>query len=260
MRMAAQWVTGWLRRRRVGRDIRALAAWRRLAGGHFSHPRVIALPPGQRVLVLSPHPDDETIGVGGTLLKHHQAGCQVTVAVLTDGAAGALGRQRIEVTSRRQAEARAAAQVLGVDRLIFEDVPDAGLADMDPARLRALLEETAPDLVYLPFFLDNHPDHRALTPLLARALRGASLDFACCAYETWSPVAPNILVDISETLAGKQEALACYRSQLETRDYTRMVAAMAVYRGALAPVQKLAAEAFAMGSVRQYLALAEQCR
>ena len=64
--------------------MRRRVAWNRRNAGRLSDPRLISRPPGSHVLVLSPHPDDDAIGPGGTLVKQHEAGCTLTSLVLTD--------------------------------------------------------------------------------------------------------------------------------------------------------------------------------
>src|SRR5690606_7925882 len=84
---------------------------------------VSPLPPGPW-LVLAPHADDETIGMGGSLARAAAEGIDTRVAIMTDGALG--GSQPGLVETRRQ-EARRACACLGVRRLHFLDEPDRGL-------------------------------------------------------------------------------------------------------------------------------------
>lgn len=247
------------RARRIGRDARQLAGWWNLYAARFACPQLIELPAGHKIVVLSPHPDDETVGAGGALLKHHQAGCHLTTIVLTDGAAGVPGQARQDVARLREDEVRAAAAHLGIDRLIFACEPDGSLSTgRVSARLREWLQDTCPDMLYLPFFLDNHPDHRAVTTLLAQAMAGSGLRFTCCAYEVWSPLVPNILVDIGAQMPRKLEAIRCYQSQLKQVDYVRLFEGLNAYRAGQFAGRIQYAEAFYLADVRDYLALAAE--
>lgn len=179
------------------------------------------LPP-MRVLVLSPHPDDEAIGAGGTLVAHVRAGSQVTVLYLTDG--GGVGEERGELIATRRAEAGAAGARLGVEQ-IFWDNPDTRLSN-DPASVAALAEvlrERRPERVYMPSFFDTHYDHFATNQILLDAARQAGWEGTVCGYEVWDAVPfPNYLVDVSGTVAERDAVLACYRTPHATTDFTKL--------------------------------------
>ena len=190
--------------------------------------------PGKcRIAVLAPHMDDEVLGCGGTIARHVAAGSDVTVIFLTDGRRGG-GRNvsQTEIVGARKAEARSAAQVLGVRAVTFLDAEDSRLrADPSvPARLRDILELKRPEIVYLPFLLEQHPDHRAASGALLAATRGSALRFECRGYEVWTPLFPNCLVRIDETIHLKQRALSCYQSQLAVMDYLHSSIGLNAYR------------------------------
>lgn len=246
-----------LRNRHMGRQVRRVAAWGRLAAARFAYPRLVTLPPGSRVLVLSPHPDDDAIGPGGTLRKQQEAGASVTTLVLTDGGAGAPGQARAAVVATRRREEQAAAAHLGLDRVIFWDEPDGALAPSaaNADRLRGILREVRPDLVYLPSFLDAHPDHRAVTPLVARALHGMDGTFTCGIYEFATPIVPNVVVDVSLQIEAKLRAVREHRSQLAYLPYPELVEALARWRGGAFARFVTYAEALYVAPVAEYLAL-----
>jgi LmbE family N-acetylglucosaminyl deacetylase len=203
-------------------------------------------PPGSRVLVLAPHMDDETLGCGGSLHRHVLAGETVTVAYLTDGRKGdpALNarplptdeRERLEegVVAGRREEARKSAAILGVTDLRFLGNRDQELRVTPHTRrqVRELLVELRPDLVYLPFPTDHHPDHRATNRIFLAALsacRGIDPPL-CCGFEVWAPIQPNCLVDITSVAEVKQRALAQFTSQMTTIDYSRCIMGLHAYR------------------------------
>jgi LmbE family N-acetylglucosaminyl deacetylase len=197
--------------------------------------------PGKsRVAVLAPHMDDEVLGCGGTIARHLIAGSDVTVIFLTDGRRGGgkllskdgLHPDPAEVVAVRKAEARRAAQVLGIRDISFLDAEDSRLRSdtLVADRLRGILEHMRPEIVYLPFFLERHPDHRAASGVLLAATRGSGLRFECRGYEVWTPLFPNRLVRIDETLHLKQQALGCYASQLAVTDYMHSCIGLNAYR------------------------------
>ena len=179
-------------------------------------------PEKARVAVLAPHMDDEVLGCGGTIARHAMAGSDVVVIFLTDGRLG--GRPNVsqeEIVGVRKAEARRAAQILGVRDVRFLDAEDSRLrSDPHVARgLKEILERERPEIVYLPFFLEQHPDHRAATGVLLEATHGSALRFECRGYEVGTPLFPNRLVRIDETLHLKEQALNSYQSQIALVDY-----------------------------------------
>jgi N-acetylglucosamine malate deacetylase 1 len=212
----------------------------------FNRSALVWEPAAENVLVLAPHMDDETIGCGGTLAKHAARGAAVTVVFLTDGGSLAETRKR---------EAHLALSALGIRRLEFLDAPDGHL-NSTPAladRLRAIIGENRFDIVYLPFFLEEHPDHRAASQVLLDATQGSHDRLQCLGYEVWTPLFPNCLVNIDETAQLKRAALAQYRSQLAEADYVHTQFGLNAYRSAaLLGGTCRYAEAFCALSLEQY--------
>lgn len=204
-------------------------------------PALVERPEGRRPVVLSPHPDDEVIGCGGTLLKHVAAGEQPTVVHLSSGE-----RSVSSDRDTREREARAAASLLGVE-VRFLGWPDGGIGDQD---LGPLLCELAPDLVYCPFPFDAHRDHRGAAAALARAAGGAGVERVAL-YEVWTPLAANTLVDIGAQLDRKLDALRCYSSALASVDYVHTCTGLAAYRSAQGLSGRGYAEAFTVLTVAE---------
>ena len=190
----------------------------------------------KRVLVLAPHPDDEIIGCGGSLALHTKAGDPVKVVFLTNGAKGdASGTvDREEYVELRQNEAVNACARVGVTDLEFWSYEDRSLAGSPGALLQMidLLEGFRPELVYAPSPLEFHPDHRATSILFCDAVRSCEFDFDfdVAFYEVGQPLRVNLLVDITEVLTLKMEAMDAYRSQLKERPYRDICQAMHRYR------------------------------
>ena len=145
------------------------AALRR--SGH-ARPRQGPLP-GDRVLVLAPHPDDETIMCGASIAASRRRGDTVRIVALTSGAATTQQGGLDDVAAARRSELRRAAAALGVVDVVFWDLPDRGLTaarDRLAELLAAELDEFAPSDVYVPFPFDSHADHVAGAMALADAL------------------------------------------------------------------------------------------
>jgi LmbE family N-acetylglucosaminyl deacetylase len=186
------------------------------------------------VLVVAPHPDDEALGCGGVVLAHVAAGDRVSAVFLTSGEQGLATYPVEEARQVREDEASRAAVVLGLSGIEFLRLPDGSLsgeavADAVARGVAAQLEGV--DLVYVPHPGDDHDDHRAAAAAVARAAAPA---VEVLGYELWTPVAlPDRIVDISEHMDRKLEAVRCYASQLEYWPYDRAVEGLNTFRGAL---------------------------
>lgn len=232
---------------------------------------VAPLPEAERVLVLAPHADDETIGCGGVIKKYSKAGKFVEVVILTDGRLGdpeiramRAGNHRDEreaaLVALRKKEAQAAADLLGVSKLTFLDAADGQLSAFDTTFLDALsqrFEDTRPDIVFVPFFLDAHPDHFAANVCLDAVSQKLALhkNMLCAAYEIWSPVvAANTLINISDQATSKWQAIAVYQSQLKDVDYMNGIQGLNRYRAVTGLLPNGAyAEAFFIALLSDYL-------
>ena len=189
------------------------------------------------LLVVAPHPDDESLGCGGSLCIQSDAGGRVTVVFLTSGEKGIPDAPADEARQVREAEAAAAAEILGVARLEFLRLPDAGLVGhvtSAAARLAIILCEERPDIVYAPHPSDNHDDHIAAYRAVCEALEGGDPEVRLRAYEVWTPLQScDLVVDISSVVERKLAAVRCHRSQLAQYAFDRAVAGLNAYRGAL---------------------------
>lgn len=210
-------------------------------------PQVITeLPPGLRVLVLAPHPDDEVFGCGGTLLRLRARDAVIRVVVISDGARGDPdGQVQGDLAALRREETRTAMASIGIDDVHFLALPDGALAAQPAlaARLEAELAEFAPDWVLAPDPADQHPDHRAVARALLAAWDSAAGRRLLC-YEIWGGMAVNRLVDISAVVEDKRRLMRHYRIPHLYCDYTEAFTGLARYRGLGLDAPGGSAEAF----------------
>ncbi len=213
-------------------------------------PVVLTAPPRGSVLVLAPHPDDETLGCGGVIALHAAQGDPVTVIIATDGASGdPEGRYRdADFPALRQAESRSAAGILGVTSLQFWNYPDGKLTEATDLsdRLADAIRTIRPTLVYHPSRLEVHPDHWALAMAVDRARERYRGEVAAYAYEIWAPVQPTHVVDISAVWDVKQKAIEQYQSQIGYNDYLHKISGLNAYRAIYLPSARYM-EAFQAG-------------
>src|SRR6185295_6403355 len=125
-----------------------------------------------KVLVFAAHPDDELLGLGGTIARHGAAGDEVTAVITAEGTAG----NPAEGAARRLEEhAQAAARILGVSDLRFLRLPDQRLDTLPlleiTERVEAVVREIAPEVVYTHHWGDLNRDHRIVSEAVQVACR-----------------------------------------------------------------------------------------
>ncbi|MDF1736944.1 MAG: PIG-L family deacetylase [Minwuia sp.] len=180
----------------------------------------------QRALVISPHPDDELIGAGGTILRLRENDATVHVLQMTNGC-GCLSLSGAEEGLRRSIrleEANRVADGLGVEMTAWQDQDDDIRPDPELAvRLARLIEAEQPDVVIVPFLNDPHPDHIFANTMLHAALRQVPESSVrwVLSYEVWTLCPHNLVVDVSGVAKRKTELLGHYRSALRVVNYAR---------------------------------------
>jgi LmbE family N-acetylglucosaminyl deacetylase len=215
-------------------------------------------------LVLAPHADDEVLGMGGTIARLCKAGQRVVVAVLTGHGEQPHPLWPKENWIQIRSECQEAGKIMGVDSIVFRELPAACL-DVTPSWqvnkiVCEIIAEIQPTEVFLPFHHDLHKDHASIAYALYVAARPylASTKFIkrVLAYETLSEThltppylmpsfQPNVFVNITETLEVKLSAMRAYTSQLQADNSPRSISALkalATLRGAHIGCQ--AAESF----------------
>jgi N-acetylglucosamine malate deacetylase 1 len=218
---------------------------------------------GERVMVVAVHPDDETLGCGGTLLRHAAAGDSLHWLLLTAAheplyAAAEVAGQAAEVSVVERAYPFTSLDWLRLPTTRLETIPLGELV----ARIREVVARVRPAVLFVPNRSDAHSDHRvafqatlAVVKSFTMAPLGVRRVLACevpSETEAGPPLAenafvPNVLVDVGATLERKLEILAHYRSQVQAEPGPRSlsaVRALARWRGASGGLQD--AEAFTL--------------
>jgi LmbE family N-acetylglucosaminyl deacetylase len=188
-----------------------------------------------RILVLAAHPDDEILGMGGTIARHTDGGDDVRVVVVTDGSSTQYPGDA-EVRARQEDEALRAAAELGVTDYVHLDLPDMRLDTLAHVEVNRVVEEQisdfVPDVVYAPQ-PDVNRDHRALFDSVAVATRPVPgqcvrrvLTYAPTSSTEWTPApvnwfVPNWFVDITTTLDRKLAAFAHYETEMRSYPHPR---------------------------------------
>lgn len=195
------------------------------------------IPDETKCLCLAPHQDDETIGMGGTLAKYHK---NFDCICLTNGAKGFNDAKRIsgvEVTRDEAIKIRAeefenAMKSAGVENFKILNIEDRALAQGYGEFSK--IDFSKYDYVFIPNFIDQHKDHKAVSYLLYKYLteNEISKDFKIGFYEVWSALGMvNACIDITDFIKTKEQMLNNYLSQTTHRPYTSASLGLSAYRG-----------------------------
>jgi LmbE family N-acetylglucosaminyl deacetylase len=226
-----------------------------MSEGHHIPYEASSLPvPGARgVLAVAPHPDDEVFGCGGCAALYARAGVPVQALILTDGGLWGVPPPGVAIVPARQAEARRAAAVLGYAPPAFAGFADRSLRDVAGlARLIAdRLVASGADVLLAPSPWEVHPDHQAAAFGALQALTLLGKPATLVQYEVGAPLLPNVLLDITPVWQLKQEAMACFESQLAMQRYDRHVSSLNIFRTYTLPASVVAAEGLRVATPEQ---------
>src|SRR5687767_10325537 len=196
------------------------------------------------IVVVGPHPDDQELGMGGTIAKLAKQGHKVHIIDMTNGEPTPHGS--VQTRARESAEAAA---VLGVGRTLLGLKNREVVHDL-PSRhkLAALYRVHRPDILFIPYSIDAHPDHVAVTRIAEDARFDAKLTRSDIQGEPFHPMriiyyfcthlrinfAPTFCIDVSDTMELKMAAIAKYVSQFSHHaagDVPGMVGTINAYYG-----------------------------
>lgn len=196
-------------------------------------------PIAKKILVMSPHPDDESIGCGGTIRKHIVDGDTVEVIFLTSGEHGGIGKAlENETVSLREEESKKAATILEITEIHFWREPDGNLevTENNVGKLVEKIVEFSADIIYVPHENEEHPDHKAAAQIVKNALSllPASIEKqpTVLMYEVWTPIQKfEHIVDITPYVEVKRNAIAAYESQCAMVKFHEAILGLNRYRG-----------------------------
>ena len=199
-----------------------------------------------RALVLAPHADDEVLGCGGAIMRHVENGDTVVVIIATDGGYADDIEDKAAYMARRRQESLAAADILGYGKPVFWDYADRGLICNEAliAKIKTTIERENPVVVYAPSLHEIHPDHYQLALATVQALQRLPQDILLAFYEVGIPLQPNCLLDISNLLERKAQAIAVFTSQLARSDYKNQILGLNRFRSYTLGLGVTAAEAY----------------
>ena len=199
-----------------------------------------------KICIIAPHPDDETLGVGGTIAKFAKLGSEISILIMSGHLPPIYPKESFEKTKE---EAERAFNYLGVKNFQFAKIPATYIHQKPLSEINGIVQNFLniykPNIVFIPF-PDRHIDHRVIFDSSVVACRPTHNDFPriVLSYETLSEThwnvpgientfQPDFFVDISNEIDVKINALNIYESQIKSIDSrsTEACSALARFRG-----------------------------
>jgi bacillithiol biosynthesis deacetylase BshB1 len=193
------------------------------------------------ILVIGPHPDDQELGMGGTIARLASQGHKVHLVDMTNGEPTPHGS--VETRARESAEA---AKILGVSRTLLGLPNRQVVHDLESRhKLAVVIRVHRPNILFVPYPTDAHPDHVAVTKIAEDARFDAKLTKSTIPGEPWHPkriiyyfcthlrlnINPSFCIDITDQIDTKTKAVASYKSQFQNQEIPEMVRTLCGYFG-----------------------------
>jgi LmbE family N-acetylglucosaminyl deacetylase len=201
-----------------------------------------------KIVCVGGHPDDPESGCGGTLARFASAGNEVAIIYLTRGEAGITGKSQSEAAGIRSEEAREACKILGTKPVFAGQIDGETIMSNEwVQKLRTLLTDERPDIVFTHWPLDSHKDHQIASLLTIQSWILSEHKFDLYFFEVCTGIQtmifkPTDYVDITTVQEQKRKAIYSHISQDPPAIYQCGHAAMEEFRGRELGVK--AAEAF----------------
>lgn len=184
------------------------------------------------ILVFGSHPDDAELACGGTIINCTSRGAGVTIVDLSLGELGSRGSVKL-----RQKEAALAGRVLGISSRENLKIQDGNIENTAANRLKVIgvIRKYRPELVFLPYPSDRHPDHINASILIRESSFYSGLEKIITKlygakqkhhrprkliyYMQTNPFEPSFIVDVSDSFGKKMKAIKCYGSQFHNKKF-----------------------------------------
>lgn len=228
-------------------------------------PVSVDVPDGNNILIFAPHQDDETIGAAGVILRCVSQGKRVQVVYVTDGAAATKASNQKDLAVIRNKEAKQVWSFINGTEPIFLDLHcrDIPLTVENAEKMRRQISDFQPDCIFIPFFLEPPPDHRAVNHLflMAHKVEPLSESLQIWAYQVSAMVSANVVVDITDLIDKKDIVNNLWKSQNVSFNYAHFARGMAAYNSIFLKKEftpcpkKCYAEIFFVSDAAEYISL-----
>ena len=196
----------------------------------------------EKILVVVAHPDDEVLGMGGSIAKFSAEGKQVHLLIVTDGSSSQYrdSKDLCKIIENKKIETTKSADILGIKSITYGELPDMRLDSISHVLINEVIEkavrEIKPDTVFTHFWGDVNMDHRRVYESTMVAVRPQSnqivknvLCYSVPSSTEWSPnvlptmYMPNYFVDIEGFDDKKYDAMACYETECRAYPHPRSI-------------------------------------
>ncbi|MDZ4257551.1 MAG: PIG-L family deacetylase [Gemmatimonadales bacterium] len=205
---------------------------------HFAstvRPIPVTAPFGRSMLVLAPHQDDEAIGCGGVLALQVASGQSAHIVLVYDSAGDhdEQAEERAALCRLRNEESRRAATVIGLSPAFLSIRSPVTDISAGAFMIEEYIKKHDIDVIFTPWLLDTHHDHRTTNSMLASALQSIDRPIRIMCYEVWGFCLPNVVVRIDDVIETKRTMLEQFAYANQAIDYTNSTIGMNMYRSRL---------------------------
>lgn len=197
----------------------------------------------ERILVIAAHPDDEVLGMGGTIAKSVSAGSEVALLIVTDGSTSQYkdNPELTKIIETKKKETENAADILGISKIYYGNLPDMKLDTVPHTEVNAAIEHVIddfkPSVVYTHFGGDINKDHQCVyqsSMVACRPVCGQNVkkiySYSVPSSTEWNAqntlniFTPNVFVDITgEWAERKYRAMEAYKTELREYPHPRSI-------------------------------------
>jgi LmbE family N-acetylglucosaminyl deacetylase len=168
----------------------------------------INIPKNESILIIAPHPDDEVIGLGGTIQLLKENNCEVHVAYVTTG--------QSEKKAKIKVEAIDVCNLLGIQYTFLSSSPGS-IGLMEGKKLEKLIRELNIKHLFSTFLMDDHDDHKRVNQVIYKFLKDYQLQIWM--YQIYTSLPANCVIDITKVADEKYKVLSKYTSVRGERDW-----------------------------------------
>ena len=163
----------------------------------------------KKILLVAPHPDDEVIGCGGTLLKFTKIKSDISIVYIT------LGSNDKKKNELRKKEAHKVCTKMGWNYYFLNH--NLNYKSWDNLEFTKIINKIKPDIIFTPSIFDDNIEHKNSNFFICESISKTSSEIWL--YQVYSSHIANTLIDITEEIKMKQKIIKIYNSQTKTRDW-----------------------------------------
>ena len=172
-----------------------------------------------KIIVIAPHPDDDILGAGGTLLKAKSLGAEVHIIYVTNGeplVSENIKKETLEVCKN----AKFTPHFLNFEPKKINVHDDEAIKNIS-----AIINDINPGAIFISFFLDNHVDHRSVNYLMYNCFNTNNFNnnIEIWSYQIYSSILPNVIIDVTDMISKKSKLIDIWESVSKFNDLSHYI-------------------------------------